>query len=65
MITYVNGPDYVCSKCKSVNRFFNRLDGHGRNYRECADCGHNDRLPEMNHGGYNLSDYTPPKSVEY
>lgn len=57
--------DMRCSKCKSVNRFFSRLDTHGRSYRECADCGHNDRQPDPEPSIFSMGSSPLPRVIEF
>lgn len=37
-------PDYKCSKCGAINRYFVRRFQYDQ-WKECADCGHNSKPP--------------------
>lgn len=52
----------ICSKCRSANRFFPKIDGYGRGYKVCADCGHSNQPPPPEPCIYSSGD---TKGVEF
>jgi hypothetical protein len=65
MYTTVPGPKYKCSKCGSIDRFFVRFAHYSQTYKECADCGHDNKPPPPLDLWKSYASSDAPKIVEY